>query len=62
MKNCPDCNTELVNTGAPIWEDICPNKECDEPTAKANLGRIIKAINASFEKQRLKELKEKYEE
>lgn len=26
---CPYCQTQKVNTGAPIWEDYCPNRECN---------------------------------
>lgn len=25
---CKGCGTTLVNTGAPIWEDYCPNEQC----------------------------------
>lgn len=25
---CPYCETKMVNSGAPIWEDYCPNKDC----------------------------------
>lgn len=25
---CPHCGTQMVNCGAPIWEDYCPNKAC----------------------------------
>jgi hypothetical protein len=28
MNQCPKCGTELAETGAPIWETYCPNKEC----------------------------------
>lgn len=25
---CPYCGTQMVNCGAPIWEDYCPNETC----------------------------------
>lgn len=25
---CPYCQTQMVNCGAPIWEDYCPNDAC----------------------------------
>ncbi|PSJ60805.1 hypothetical protein [Pseudaminobacter soli (ex Li et al. 2025)] len=25
---CPSCGTPRENTGAPVWEDFCPNEEC----------------------------------
>lgn len=25
---CKGCGTQRIDTGPPIWEDYCPNKEC----------------------------------
>jgi len=25
---CPYCDTQMVNCGAPLWEDYCPNDAC----------------------------------
>lgn len=61
MKNCEYCGTELAQTGAPIWEEYCPNKSCDRearnmraylkqlknrPTAEKTIDIIQKQIKA----------------
>ncbi|WP_447407243.1 hypothetical protein, partial [Clostridium perfringens] len=28
-KYCRGCGTLMLNCGAPIWEDYCPNEKCD---------------------------------
>lgn len=27
-KPCPYCQTPMLNVGAPIWDDYCPNLDC----------------------------------
>jgi hypothetical protein len=29
QQKCKYCDTELAETGGPIWETYCPNKACD---------------------------------
>lgn len=44
-RECPYCGTQMVETGAPIWEEYCPNDACDGHR-KAMFAAISKQVRA----------------
>lgn len=45
---CELCGTALAETGAPIWETYCPNKDCDRD--KRHLKAALKAAKERHER------------
>ncbi len=60
INKCKYCKGDMVNTGAPIWEDFCPNENCVEDYRKEFYKGVRESIEDSEYKEYLR-LKEKYE-
>lgn len=51
---CPHCGTAMENCGAPLWEDFCPNRDCDG-LAKDFAQALRNAHKAHLERERVRD-------
>ena len=59
MAHCERCGTEKKETGAPIWEIYCPNKDCTLDKERFYEG-VREAIERA-EREMYEQLKRKFE-